>query len=190
MRKLTFVLLAVICFFSSINSVSAATLARGDIVYARSNLRAQTSGEILWHNMRSFRGLVPVGTKVKIIQGAGSVITFVTIDTNKVYMVYANSSQWDKFFVKDKSEIGLDKFSPDMKAKVVNCEVVNDMTKEEVYASKGCPAYKAWGEKTFKISFNEIMKSDKWYYMTNRHGHDVMVTFANGVVVKTGEFEK
>ena len=55
---------------------------------------------------------------------------------------------------------------------------------------KGFPAYLAWGKKTFKISFNEIIKSDKWYYMTNRHGQDVMVTFENGIVIKTGGFEK
>ena len=48
-------------------------------------------------------------------------------------MVYAaDSNQWDKFFVKNKNEIGLDKFSPDTKARVMNCEVANGMTKEEV----------------------------------------------------------
>lgn len=190
MKKLSFALLVAICFVSFISSAYADLLKRGDVVYARSNLRAQTSGEILWHNMRSFRGLCPVSTEVKITQGAGNVIMFVTTDTKKGYVLFAaDCNQWDKFFVKDKNEIGLDKFSPDIKAKVMNCEVANGMTKEEVYASKGCPAYRAWGEKTFKIPFNEIMKSDKWYYMTNRHGHDVMVTFANGVVVKTGGFE-
>ena len=39
------------------------------------------------------------------------------------------------------------------------------MTKEEVYVSKGCPAYIAWGKKTEKNSLNEIMKSD------NRNKH-------------------
>ena len=48
-----------------------------DIVYARSNLRAQGDGEILWHNMRSFRGLCPVGTEVKITGYTDKVICFV-----------------------------------------------------------------------------------------------------------------
>ena len=191
MKKLAFMVLAVICFVSFIDSTYAATLKGVDIVYARSNLRAQGDGEILWHNMRSFRGLCPVGTEVKITGYTDKVICFVTTETKKGYVVYAaDPNQWDKFFVKNKNEIGLDKFSPDTKAKVINCEVANGMTKEEVYASKGCPAYLAWGKKTFKISFNEIIKSDKWYYMTNRHGQDVMVTFENGVVIKTGGFEK
>ena len=64
------------------------------------------------------------------------------------------------------------------------------MTKEAVYASKGCPAYYAWGKKTENYSINKIMRSDKWYYMTSSRERDVMVTFNNGVVVETGEFEK
>ena len=189
MKRWALVLLVIVCFVSFMGSTYAAVLAQGDMVYVRSNLHVDGS-KIFWHNMCSYRELVPVGTEVKIKGVSGDVITFVPTNAKKTYYVYADSNKWDKFFVKDKKEIGLEKLSPDRKGQVENGEVVNGMTKEEVYASKGCPAYLAWGKKTFKISFNEIIKSDKWYYMTNRHGQDVMVTFENGVVIKTGGFEK
>lgn len=189
MTKLAMALLAVVCCISFTGSAYAATLVKGDVVYVRSNLHAEGS-KILWHNMRSFRVLIPVGTEVRIKRSGGSLMTFVTTDANKTYYVYADSNQWDKFFVKDKKEIGLDRLSPNGKEQVEKGDVEVGMSKEEVYASKGCPAYSAWGMKTEGISFDSIMRSDKWYYMVSSRGHDVMVTFANGVVVKTGVFEK
>ena len=189
MCKLAFVLLMVICFVSFIGSAYASTLVKGDVVYTRSNLRAEGS-KIFWHNMRSLRGLVPVGTKVSIERSAGGVITFVTTDTNKTYHVYADSRLWDKYFVKDKEEIGLEGLSPDKKDQVEKGNVVVGMTKEEVYASKGCPAYIAWGEESERIPLAEIMLYNKWYYLATSRAHDVMVIFANGVVVATGGFVK
>ena len=189
MKRLALVLFIVVCCASFIGNAYAGALIKGDVVYTRSSLRAE-GNKIFFHNMRSLRELIPVGTEAKITKCEGGIIGFNVIDTNKTYYVYANSEQWDKFFVKDRKEIGLDKFSPDAKAKVMNCEISNGMTKEEVYASKGCPAYIAWGKTTERNSLADIMRSDKWYYNISSRGHDVMVTFENGVVVKTGGFEK
>ncbi|MDP3696879.1 MAG: hypothetical protein Q8R55_02495 [Candidatus Taylorbacteria bacterium] len=189
MRKLAFVLLAVVCCVSFIGSVYAAALEKGEMVYVRSNLHAD-GNVVFWHNMRIFKTVIPVGTEVKIERSSGGRTTFVTVDTTKTFRVVADTNQWDKFFVKERREIGLDRLSSSTKTKVENGEVVNGMTKEEVYASKGCPAYIAWGKTTEKKSLADIMQSDKWYYMNNSRGHDVMVTFENGAVVKTGGFEK
>ena len=189
MRKLVFVSFVVICLVSFMDSAYAAALVQGDVVYTRSNLHVDGS-KIFWHNMCAYRELVPVGTEVKIKGVSGDVITFVPTNAKKTYYVYADSNKWDKFFVKDKKEIGLEKLSPDRKGQVENGEVVNGMTKEEVYASKGCPAYSAWGKKTASDTFNSIMQSNKWYYNKNTHRQDAMVTFANGVVVKVGGFEE
>lgn len=189
MKKLALMMLAVICFVSFIGCAYAASLVKGDVVYTRSNLRAE-GNKIFWHNMRLFKAVIPVGTEVRIKRSDGGLMTFVTVDTNKTYYVYADSGLWDKYFVKDRKEIGLEKLSPEIKDQVERGEVVAGMSKEEVYASKGCPAYIAWGKTTERNSLNEIMQSDKWYYMTNTRGHDVMVTFGNGIVVKTGGFEK
>ena len=189
MKKLALVLLTVVCCISFIGSIYAAELAKGETVYARSNLRAE-GNVVVWHNMKSEKTLILAGTELKIVSSGGERTMFTMVGSNKQFALKADAKQWDKFFVKDRNEIGLDKFSPDVKAKVMNCDVDKGMTKEEVYVSKGCPAYWAWGNKTERSSLNEIMRSDKWYYMTSSRGHDVMVTFANGVVVKTGAFEK
>lgn len=189
MRRAILALLAVMCLIGFTVNAYAEGLVRGDIAYVRSNLRAE-GYKIVWHNMSSLKGLIPVGTEVKIKGSSGGLITFVTNDTNKTYYIYASSERWDKFFVKNKKDIGLDGLSPDQKKQVENCDVLVGMTKDEVYASKGCPAYIAWGVKSESKSFAEIMQSDKWYYMTSSRGHDVMATFQDGKVIKTGGFEK
>lgn len=189
MKKLALVLLAIVCCISFIGNTYAEALIKGDVAYVRSNLRAEGS-KIVWHNMSSLKELIPVGTEVKIKGISGGLITFVTNDTNKTYYIYADSSKWNKFLVKDKKDIGLDGLSADQKTKVENGDVSLGMTKQEVYASKGCPAYRAWGKTTERDSLDDIMQSDKWYYNVSSRGHDVMATFENGVVVKTGGFEK
>lgn len=192
MRKLTLVLFVAVCCMSFIVSAYADTLKKGETVYVRSNLRPD-GGKIYYHNMSGFSKVIPAGTEVKIRETratSGGAIVFTRIDTNKKYTLVANSKQWDKFFVKDKKEIGLDTFSSDNKEKVEKSGVSIGMTKEEVYASKGCPAYTAWGYATEKSDLANIMQSNKWYYMASSRGHDVMVTFENGVVSKIGVFAK
>ena len=189
MRKLGLVVLVFFYCLSFVHNACASTLQKGETAYARSNLRLDAN-VIWWHNMSAFQVKVPVGTEVKITDCAGSTIAFVSKNTNKTLYVVAPSKLWDKYFVKDQKEIGLEKLSPDRKDQVEKCAVLNGMTKEEVYASKGCPAYNAWGNKTENISLNEIMQSDKWYYNSDTRRQDVMVTFLNGVVVKVGGFEK
>ena len=189
MRKVALVVLAVVCCLGFVGSVCAAALEKGEAVYVRSNLRPEGS-KMVWQNMSAMKGRIPIGTEVKIKAITGGVTTFVTVDTNKTYYAYINSGQLDKLFVKSKSDIGLENMSPDKRAMVENSEVAVGMTKGEVFASKGCPAYIAWGKTSESKSFDEIMQSDKWYYMTNSRGHDVMVTFSNGVAIKTGGYEK
>lgn len=185
MKKIAFMLLAVVCCVSFIDRSYAATLERGDAAYARSNLRANGS-TIFWHNMKKYKTIIPAGTEVKM----RSKSSFITVDANTAYTMIASPDKWDRYLVKDKKEIGLNGLSSDIKTKIENCEVTNGMTKEEVYASKGCPAFIAWGQKAKDASFNDIMQSDKWYYNFDARAHDVMVTFQNGIVVKTGGFER
>lgn len=191
MKKLALALLATVCYVSFTGSAYAATFTKGDIAYARSNLRAKLS-TIYWHSMSSSRIVIPVGSEVKIggISTQYRRLEIVMIKTNEHYDVDCSSRLWDKFFVKNKKDIGLEGLSSDKKNQIENGMVVVGMTKEEVYASKGCPAYLAWGQKSGNRSLAEIMQSDKWYYMSNQRGKDVMVTFAGGAVVKAGGYEK
>lgn len=190
MRKLTLALLVALCCVSFIGSAYADTLKSGETVYVRSNLRPDGS-KIYYHNMSGLSKVIPVGTEVKIgMWTTGRAIIFTTIDTHRTYTLVSSSKMWDKFFVKDKKEIGLDALSADNKAKVEESQISIGMTKEEVLAAKGCPAYSAWGYKTEKSSLANLMQSNKWYYMVNSRTHDVMVTFENGVVAKIGGYEK
>ena len=91
MRKLALVVLAVVCCVSFIGSVYAAALERGEMVYVRSNLHAD-GNTILWHNMRLYKTLIPVGTEVKIDRSAGWRTTFVTVDTNKTFRLVADAA--------------------------------------------------------------------------------------------------
>jgi hypothetical protein len=93
-----------------------------------------------------------------------------------------NAAQWDKYFVKDKTQIGLEDFSSNEKDKIINGEVVTGMTKKEAYASRGCPAYIAYGIKSNASTFGDIMQSDTWYYMKTSRAKDVLVKFENSVV--------
>lgn len=188
MKRAVFVLAVCACFIINIRSAYAEMLKVGDVVYARSNLRAKAS-TIFWHNMSSSPIVVPVGTEVKI-KATMEVIAFVTTDTNDWYGTDTKSKYWDRLFVKNRQDIGLEGLSADRKEQIKSGTVVVGMTKKEVYASKGCPAYSAWGKKTNNESLSEIMQSDKWYYMSNQRGKDVMVTFQDGAVVKIGGFEK
>lgn len=188
MRKLVLVLVAVGCCMSFVCSLYASTL-QGGVLFTRSNLRAEGT-RIFWHNMSSLKAVIPVGTEVKSVTDVGGWIEFTVADGNKQYRLVVEPKYWDKYFVKNRNDLGLDKLSEAKKQQVMSSEVVVGMTKEEVYASKGCPAYIAWGKTTERNSLNEIMQSDKWYYMASSRGHDVMVTFGNGVVVKTGGFGK
>ena len=104
---------------SFVHNACADTLQKGETVYARSNLRFDAN-KTYWHNMSSFPVKVRVGTEVKIVDYTGSAIAFDAKTTNKTLYIAAPSNKWGKFFVKNKNEIGLNKFSPDTKVKVMN----------------------------------------------------------------------
>jgi 3D (Asp-Asp-Asp) domain-containing protein len=180
MKRNALLVLGVVCCLYFACSSYAAALQKDETLFTRSNLRAE-KGIIEWHNMRAMPQVIPVGTEVKVAAVGGDKIVFVRRDDNKKYVLKANSAQWDKYFVKDRSEIGLEKFSG-------KSEVAIGMSKEEVYAAKGCPAYIAWGKKSFASSLSDVMQSNTWYYMVSSRGHDTLIKFENDVVVSIGGY--
>lgn len=190
MRKV--ILLTIFSFIILAFNAYAAVLQKGEKVFARSYLRV--SGNILaWHNLSSARSVIPAGTEVKIITCKGQQIVFTKQDTGKKYRLVANSAQWDKYFVKDKNEIGLDSFSHGSDSHrsdshITKGELVTGMTKEEVYVAKGCPAYTAYGIKSYGLPLSDIMKSDTWFYMKDSRRHDKLVKFDKNVVVSLTDY--
>lgn len=189
MKRLTQVFFGIVCCLCLASSAFADTLAKGEIVYTRSTLKAD-GNTIYWHNMTLDKVIIPIGTEVKIDKCVGNRMVFVTTDTNKTFRVVAMSKYWDKFFVKSKKDLGLDTLSADKKALIDKGEVTIGMTKNEVYMSRGCPAYIKWGVKSEKYPFSDVMLSDKWYYMRSTAGHEKMIAFKDGVVVTIGGYEQ
>lgn len=181
MRKACISVIIFLCGISMCCVAFAAPLQKGDMVFTRSYLRAKDK-VIFWHNLSGVPEVVPAGTEVKISRAKGERIIFVRVDTNKLYELVASAGQWEKYFVKDKQEVNIDALSPEKKEQIAQGDVVNGMTKEEVYIAKGCPAYLAYGKKSFANSFADVMLSDTWYYMKTSRVRDVLIEFKDGVV--------
>jgi len=175
MKKNILLLLGVFCV-GLVGNVYADALKKQDVVVTRSNLYAK--GRIVfWHNMNALTEVIPANTQVAIVESEGKKIVFLRIDNTKQYILEANASQWDKYFVKDVKEIG-----------VIKSVLAVGMTKKEVYASMGCPAYIAYGVKSYVHSLTEIMQSDTWYYMQNKRQHGKLVKFEKDIAVSVENY--
>lgn len=159
----------------------------GDILYARSNLMVK-GDTIFWHNMSGFKNMIPAGTEIDVSNFSRKAIVFSIPGKNKKYRLLAETGNYDKYFVKNKQDIGLEKISSDIMEKIKLKEISKGMTKDEVYISKGCPAYIAWGKESLRNSLKDIMSSDTWYYHKNSRVHDCSVQFKDGIVDSIGKY--
>lgn len=181
MRKLLLVLMC-LCFCGcSTPFVKMNDVGFNDTLYARSNLLVKGS-TIYYHNMRVLKNVIPVGTEVKVLNFSNHVLVFSQVGTNKKYRLLAETGYYDKYFVKNKQDIGLDKMSSIVLENVKNMKVVKGMTKEEVLASYGCPAYIGWGDESLRHPLKSLLASDTWYYNVNTRDRDCLIGFKNGVV--------
>jgi len=185
MKKM--ILISIFCFIALVFNAYAATLQKGDNAFARSNLRAHKY-LLLWHNLSFSKDVVLAGTEVKIVTCRGQEVVFTKVGSDRKYKLVANSAQWDKYFVKDKNELNLEKYPAITTEQGTKSQIVVGMSKEEVYLSKGCPAYIGYGIKSYTHPLSDIMQSDTWYYMKDSRGHDKMIKFEKGVVIKIGDY--
>lgn len=181
MRKAVFAALIVFWVAGFASMARAEALHEGNILYARYALRG-TGKMIPFHNMSAAPVLIPLGTEVMVIGVTKAKIAVQRMDNSEKYIVFAASDYWDKFFVKDKGEIDLGMLSDADK------QIMGGMTKEQVYLSKGCPAYIGYGIKSNMHSLSEVMKSDIWYYNINSRIKDAVITFKDGRV--TGAIDR
>jgi hypothetical protein len=185
MKKI--ILLALFTFTIFASNAYCAVLQKGENVFTRSNLRAEKR-ILFWHNFASAPEVIPAGTEVKIVSCKGQGIVFTKGDGENKYKLVANAMQWDKYFVKDKNEIKLESFFSTKKDQISKSEIAVGMTKEEVYTAKGCPAYIAYGAKSYDRPLSDIMKSDTWYYMKDSRRHEKLVKFEKNVVASIGDY--
>lgn len=153
----------------------------GNTLFTRSNLLVK-GDTIYYHNMRILNKVLPVGTEIKVLNLSNHVLVFSEVGTNKKYRLLAETVYYDKYFLKNKEDIGLDKMSSSVLDDVKNMKVTQGMTKEEVLASYGCPAYIGWGDESLRHSLKELLTSDTWYYNVNSRNRDCLVRFKNRVV--------
>jgi len=154
---------------------------KGGNLFTRTNLRAKGK-TVFFHNMATLKNVIPVGTAVVITKTGSKIISFKVINTGMVYRITDRPAVYKKYFVENKDEIGLNKMKVEVKEAVRNMVVYPGMTKDEVFVSKGCPAYIAYGVKSWGASLEQVMASDAWYYNLNTRKRDIIITFKDGIV--------
>lgn len=176
MKRVLLILLSLSLCGCAMSYVKMRGVSAGDTLYARSNLTVR-GDTIFWHNMSALKEIIPVGTEIKIVKFSESEITFTIPGDDKKYRLVAETGYYDKFFVKNKQDIGLDKISPAVMEEIKRSKISNGMTKSEVLIAKGCPAYIAWGEKSMRHSLEDVMDSNTWYYNLNVRARECLVRF-------------
>lgn len=154
---------------------------KGQTLCARSNLKAK-GRTVYFHNMTKEKDVIPVGSEATIVSTGNRTIKFKVPGSDKTYRLTDQPAVYAKYFVKDKSELGLDKLSPQMKQTIDNMEVNEGMTKDEVLMSKGCPAYIGYGIKSWGHTLGELMASNTWYYNQDTKKRDMIVSFEDDKV--------
>lgn len=180
-KTILFVLICIFMFGCATPFKKMDGAAVGDTLYARSNLMVN-GDTIFWHNMSGFKGIIPAGTEINILHFSRKAIIFIVPGEEKKYRLLTETANYDKYFVKDKDAIGLEKLSSDVMKKIKGRMILEGMTKEEVFISRGCPAFIGWGEVSLRRTFESAMKSDTWYYYLNSRNLECLVKFKDGVV--------
>ena len=158
---------------------------KGDVFFTRTNLKA-SGGQIYFHNLSANKGFIPVGTQVRVQKVTKAHITIETVTDKATYDMAVFVDKFDKYFVKNVDEIGLNKISHQYMERIKSMKIDYGMTKEEVFISRGCPSFIGRGEKTYAISLENIMQSDIWYYNQGSSRVETRVEFKDGVVSKVG----
>ncbi len=149
-----------------------------DIYYARCNLKVIKGSYITWVNWQSTKTVVPVNTKLRVSRG-GKKATLVNVETGKSYTLDIGSkgdAYLEKFVTREK--INIKKFPDDVQKNIQKTTAKIGMTKEQVYISMGPPAWA--GQKTFSMTYKEIMAEDLWTYKRRRFGKNIGVAFDPG----------
>ncbi len=171
-------------FLSSYLLYADSTINKGQHLFTRTNLKFK-GRKVFFHNISSLKGFIPVGSAVIIKKVGKDYIKFKLVENDNVYVLTTIPGHYNKYFVKDIKDIGLKENSVEVMGNIKNMAVAKGMTKEEVYIAKGCPAFIAYGKKSWSYTLEQIMQSDTWYYNSTSRVTEVVVRFDNGVVTKT-----
>ena len=154
---------------------SGLEISQGQTVYNRVGFR--TYGEnVIYYSNRYFGGtFIPAGSECIIQDVSKEAIKFtfngeeyVLVDWIEDVSTESVKTYFEKFFSKNKSEVGLDKVSPDFRELVQEGFVKEGMTKHEVLLSIGYPAYLGLKDPTYNHDRELILSHNDWYYFKGR----------------------
>lgn len=143
--------------------------------YTRANLRSSSGVYLRSANLLSHAELVPPGTPAEIIE-YGEMQVDLRIHQTKYTMVPVGGTFdateegartfVEKYFVDDPTDADPESLGPtELTSEVRRGEVVQGMTKEQVYCSLGPPQWIAEEElPTVRLSRKRILESDVWVY--------------------------
>jgi len=150
-------------------------ISQGQTVFNRVSFRTYEANVIYYSN-RYFGGtFIPAGSKcvIKDISRKAIIFTF----NGEEYVLAAwigdvNAENvkisFEKFFSKNKSEIGLDKVNPKFREYVQGGFVKESMTKQEILLSLGYPAYLGMKDPTYDDDREVILSHNDWYYFKGK----------------------
>jgi hypothetical protein len=174
-------LICALLFFSSVSFASEGSLVKGEQFFTRTNLKHEGK-MIYFHNMSKEKDIIPVGTPVTIKSTSSKTIKFKMGDGEKIYRITDSPAVYSKYLVSNKDEIGLQNMNDKAKTDVKDMQIYEGMTKNEVFVSKGCPAYIGVGEKSWGKTLEQLMASNTWYYNMDTRRREMIISFQNDVV--------
>ena len=150
-------------------------VSQGQTVFNRVGFRTYEANVIYYAN-RYFGGtFIPAGSEcvIKYISRKAIIFTF----NGEEYVLAAwigdvNADNvklsFEKFFSKNKSEIGLDKVNPEFREYVQGGFIKESMTKQEILLSLGYPAYLGMKDPTYDDDREVILSHNDWYYFKGK----------------------
>lgn len=161
-------------FRDDVDTTSGMETMTGKEVFNRVNFRT-LEGNIIVSSNHYYGGIfIPVGTKCLIkIMSKKKIIFYAGGREYTLVNWLGNPSEGDfwlffsKFFVEDRSKIGLESINPVFSESVRSGIAEINMTKEEILMSLGYPAYLG-RDPTYQYSRAFILYQNDWYYLTDR----------------------
>ena len=161
--------------FNTAMKGSKLEVSQGETVFNRVGFR--TYGEkVIYYTNRYVGGtFIPAGSECVIQDMSGDTIKFTFNGEQYALVEWIGDVSaenvkpfFEKFFSKNRSEIGLDKVNPAFRELVQEGFVKEGMSKEEVLLSIGYPAYLGVKDPTYDDERKLILSQNDWYYFKGR----------------------
>jgi len=168
-RKIALFSFSVLLLFGCV-SLKGAGIEKDQTVFNRVSFRS-VKGNTIYYANRIYGGiLIPAGTECTIKNVTPGGIEFIangdTYGLRKWLIAQSTKNariSFDKFFVKNKEAIGLDKINPKFQENISSGIVEVGMTKQEVLLSISYPNYLGRRHRTREETRERILAHSDWY---------------------------